>query len=1291
MIEYHFKNEVPNYFLDNRDLTQFALRLKRRMKPDEEGVRLADEIKLFSKAINRVRFDEDLQSSHIIKTFKDFLSLAYPTDYYYAGYQIRGFNSILQMLKTNQKKCVVISAPTASGKSKVFIAPALFNAILNKGSAIIIYPRLSLMQDQLSSLLKIWTNIGDNRISIGVQRGGTGSSDYITINYGTQNKDSLLERKTKGGMNGISLKNIQCPNCGSTIWAPTGKSEIGKFSCQNKTCKLKNLDLFLSKESIIQNKPSILVTTVDSINALLYKKNFNDYLKKCDLIVFDEAHAYESINGSHCANLIKRLEKYNSNLKIILASATIPNPISFASRITSIKPEYIDLIKPEQSELDQSGNEIYRLLKVDEFGKSGTSSLYLQLILMLTHAINISTNPSKERILSFLDSRDLVNRFYYDFRDADSTKKLSEFRIEKLKYLSDDHYKCPVGGENNCNLDFCSKDPYPYYNGECWYGLTKAYFLNNMKAKSSSIKLSRVMNGVNDLKPDSDIIFSTSSMELGVDDPGITTIIQYRAPPSIYSFIQRKGRAGRNRNFDTSNIWFVSSNESSDRFYYNNLDIMLSQDYHIPLNPDNTYTVWVSQVLQKILEKYEQEIDRMLSYGIDEKEFSLEYTAVYSVILEYFTPVSLKDKFSKLGMNTNQLITKNEKNRFKKILDEAIYNNLKGLKVLSIENEDIFDTIAQSCNITENPEDCEKNVIKMQDSLKTDNIAEFNDAHEKLIYLFAPSLHENEKKDQAIKIFDFIIKISKLPELKNVIKRNKSIIYENKAFGEYLTSLKFSDPYYAAIHLLRAQFYWVIAHPESALEIPYEGGMPYIMPLNFFSVGDTISLKIGDEDQGETNFHDLIFRYAPHRMHYHSVENQKTKSRLALRYIVKNRNFDKVQGTTLNVQTNRITGNERLVDQNATIKYLEPTAMNLDEIYSTSENDSVKFCGKCYNLFNDSDTSCRYDNTQLETGKLFSRPIFNYAVGNAAPKEGETLYQLSKKYYNLVLLLEGENLYFTMEDFKKRKVRLNFITPFGKELTQIPVIEIKIKKLSENNAKVLENIINSKENNGNAHYLYLHSISHLYVKLVSLISGVSTEYITYYIDEIESTIKIFEMSETDTGIADSFIDSVSANPYNFSKLMKKLSECRSHETDLGLTQSKDNCSVNNKNLMLISAREANLIALKLSTDEITTTIELYKQWQESPSPNSLNKLTKMKYYDRVITCVDGCPDCIHLNNCHVRDQEESVSRAAMEMYVASLFNEINLKNFGPVYQEKIIKKEGFIYERRENSVVWFEV
>ncbi len=66
--------------------------------------------------------------------------------------------------------------------------------------------------------------------------------------------------------------------------------------------------------------------------------------------------------------------------------------------------------------------------------------------------------------------------------------------------------------------------------------------------KTDRQKIEKILSGDN-----WNLVIATSTLELGVDIPGVAVVLQYGAPPSGESFVQRVGRSGRNeRSFRTA-------------------------------------------------------------------------------------------------------------------------------------------------------------------------------------------------------------------------------------------------------------------------------------------------------------------------------------------------------------------------------------------------------------------------------------------------------------------------------------------------------------------------------------------------------------------------------------------------------------------------------------------------------------------------------------------------------------------------------------------------------------------
>jgi hypothetical protein len=94
----------------------------------------------------------------------------------------------------------------------------------------------------------------------------------------------------------------------------------------------------------------------------------------------------------------------------------------------------------------------------------------------------------------------------------------------------------------------------------------------------------------------SDILLSTSFLEVGIDVGDISIVTQYRTPQDLSSFIQRIGRAAREEDMD-SHIFVFLSNLTGDANMFYRADRFLESSLRTPLKPDNEVVEWIHEQL----------------------------------------------------------------------------------------------------------------------------------------------------------------------------------------------------------------------------------------------------------------------------------------------------------------------------------------------------------------------------------------------------------------------------------------------------------------------------------------------------------------------------------------------------------------------------------------------------------------------------------------------------------------------------------------------------------------------
>jgi DEAD/DEAH box helicase domain-containing protein len=90
----------------------------------------------------------------------------------------------------------------------------------------------------------------------------------------------------------------------------------------------------------IRRRANLVLTNPDMlhIGILPHHARWADFFANLAVVVVDEAHVYRGVFGSHVANVLRRLRRvaaaYGTAPRILLASATIANPVELAERLT---------------------------------------------------------------------------------------------------------------------------------------------------------------------------------------------------------------------------------------------------------------------------------------------------------------------------------------------------------------------------------------------------------------------------------------------------------------------------------------------------------------------------------------------------------------------------------------------------------------------------------------------------------------------------------------------------------------------------------------------------------------------------------------------------------------------------------------------------------------------------------------------------------------------------------------------------------------------------------------------
>jgi DEAD/DEAH box helicase domain-containing protein len=93
----------------------------------------------------------------------------------------------------------------------------------------------------------------------------------------------------------------------------------------------------------IRRRSNLVLTNPDMLHVGILPNHpaWADFFANLAVVVVDEAHVYRGVFGAHVANVLRRLRRiataYGTTPRILLASATVANPVELAERLTGLE------------------------------------------------------------------------------------------------------------------------------------------------------------------------------------------------------------------------------------------------------------------------------------------------------------------------------------------------------------------------------------------------------------------------------------------------------------------------------------------------------------------------------------------------------------------------------------------------------------------------------------------------------------------------------------------------------------------------------------------------------------------------------------------------------------------------------------------------------------------------------------------------------------------------------------------------------------------------------------------
>lgn len=488
-------------------------------------------------------------------------------------FQVKSWQLINRLDKERRdgggSQAAIFSAPTGFGKTEAFLGPIYQLLQENRlGSTIIVYPRRALLQNQFERILQHLHEMRDfdpSSISVGVYMGNM-PYDIEEV----RSKGGFFE--SADGRPRFTLANCWCGDEEEThSFRYFGTSNEYRIQCEHDhDHEFTDSEVVLHRQGIINHTPDILLTTLESLELFAMKPNY-DIIDDVETIVLDEIHLYTGLRGAHTAKIIENINSItDDDLLWLGASATVDNPKRFGKKLFDITGDNIETVDVPDSDIDRSSDdkEHYHFLISPEEGL-GASSMMIQQLMMIGHSM-LEQDGWRGKILSFIDSTSQINQKWAQLQDADHSQRLWEY------------HRSGDGLEN-------------------WDILADAMGYEFLEEPLDFLRVFSEIGFDADEAAESDVLLSTSFLEVGIDVGEISVVTQYRTPQDISSFIQRTGRAAREEDMD-SHIFVFLSNLTGDANMFYRADRFMESNLRTPLKPDNEVVEWIHSQLRAYYE-----------------------------------------------------------------------------------------------------------------------------------------------------------------------------------------------------------------------------------------------------------------------------------------------------------------------------------------------------------------------------------------------------------------------------------------------------------------------------------------------------------------------------------------------------------------------------------------------------------------------------------------------------------------------------------------------------------------
>jgi len=536
-----------------------------------------------------------------------------------ARFQVDATRQIFSSLSRRQSRGVIIGTGTGSGKTLAFYIPA-FAAMADHASGhhrrvhtLAIYPRKELLRDQLREAILAAEAIGAALTSNGRRplRLGALYGDTPWNPESAERRDGGKQQGWPRRQAGLICPYLGCPACppgdmGDLIWHDADRqSGSERLTCLRCQATIPDGCLALTRRSMQERSPDLLFTTTEMLNRYSANPELGRLLgwigqDPPSLVLLDEVHTYSGPHGAQVALLLRRWRHAaRKPVTFVGLSATLSDATSFFGQITGLPMASIDYIAPATDCMDEEGREYAIALRGDPVSGTSLLSTSIQAAMLFGRALDPSGEPFLFGTTGFLftDDLDVTNRFYDDLRDAEG----GQFRSGR------GGRKPVLAGLRSPELP---QQADRYRDGQSWDLVERTSHHLDPDLRSGELRVGRTSSQDVGVDLDADLIVATASLEVGFNDLRTGLILQHKAPHDPAAFIQRRGRAGRQRG--TRPVTVVAlSDYGRDRLAYQGYEALFAPQITARNLPVGNRYVLKIQAAQALLDWLGRDLRRV--------------------------------------------------------------------------------------------------------------------------------------------------------------------------------------------------------------------------------------------------------------------------------------------------------------------------------------------------------------------------------------------------------------------------------------------------------------------------------------------------------------------------------------------------------------------------------------------------------------------------------------------------------------------------------------------------------